>query len=97
MTGGVWDGLTTEPGLCRTCCHPLLNQTRRGSVFLRCGRAAWDATLPRYPRLPVTACSGYEPGEPAPPRTARPEGDPEPGPSDATGSRPLPRPPGDDP
>jgi hypothetical protein len=26
-----------------------------------CGRAKTDADFPKYPRLPVVACAGYEP------------------------------------
>lgn len=56
----AWGLLGGAPGLCASCTHALLNQTRRGTAYLRCGRAAWDATLPRYPRLPVAECAGYE-------------------------------------
>lgn len=57
----AWSWLGGDPGLCRTCQHAKLNQTRRGTVYLRCTRAAWDESLPRYPRLPVIQCAGYEP------------------------------------
>jgi propionyl-CoA synthetase len=57
----AWLKLGAEPGLCATCKHAKLNETRRGTVYLRCTRAAWDARLPRYPRLPVTQCVGFEP------------------------------------
>jgi len=33
----------------------------RGSTFYFCERSASDATFPKYPRLPVLHCSGYEP------------------------------------
>ena len=56
----AWQRLGAEPGLCRTCLHPKLNETRRGTVYLRCTRAAWDTSLPRYPRLPVVTCPGFE-------------------------------------
>jgi hypothetical protein len=56
----AWLRLGAEPGLCRTCLHPKLNETRRGTVYLRCARAAWDPRLPRYPRLPVAKCPGFE-------------------------------------
>ncbi|MGD0558553.1 MAG: hypothetical protein ABSA93_26695 [Streptosporangiaceae bacterium] len=56
----AWPQLGVEAGLCRTCQHAKLNQTRRGTVYLRCTRAEWDPALPRYPRLPVTGCPGYE-------------------------------------
>lgn len=56
----AWRELGAEPGLCEACQHPKLNQTRRGTVYLRCARAQWDSRLPRYPRLPVTQCPGFE-------------------------------------
>jgi hypothetical protein len=37
----VWLKLGAEPGLCRACRHAKLNQTRRGTAYLRCTRAAW--------------------------------------------------------
>ena len=52
--------LGAEPGLCLDCRHALLNQTRRGTAYLRCGRSAWDERLVRYPRLPVIECAGFE-------------------------------------
>jgi len=53
-------------GLCADCLHARIVRSDRGSVFLRCARAADDPRLPRYPRLPVHSCHAYEPGEPAP-------------------------------
>jgi hypothetical protein len=59
--------LGAAPGLCGNCVHAKLNETHRGTAYLRCTRAAWDARLSRYPRLPVTACPGFEaPGFEAP-------------------------------
>jgi hypothetical protein len=57
----AWARLGAEPGLCAACQHAKLNETRRGTVYLRCTRAAWDSRLPRYPRLPVTRCVGFDP------------------------------------
>ena len=56
----AWLKLGAEPGLCGACRHAKLNETRRGTAYLRCTRAAWDLALSRYPRLPVTQCGGYE-------------------------------------
>lgn len=50
---------SAPPGLCATCRHASVLASR-SSVFLRCGRADFDPTFPRYPRLPVLACRGYE-------------------------------------
>jgi len=72
----AWGKLGTTPGLCAGCVHAKLNETHRGTAYLRCTRAAWDARLPRYPRLPVAACPGFEapPLEPLPPEPLPPEG-----------------------
>ena len=56
----AWAKLGAEPGLCLTCRHAKLNETRRGTAYLRCGRSAWDDRLVRYPRLPVSECAGFE-------------------------------------
>jgi hypothetical protein len=52
-------------GLCSACRHGVLTRTRRGTEFVRCARAARDSRMRKHPRLPVTACPGYEPIEPA--------------------------------
>ena len=48
-------------GLCDDCRFRTEVTSARGSRFVLCGRAADDRTYPKYPRLPVTACSGHEP------------------------------------
>jgi propionyl-CoA synthetase len=57
----AWSKLGSAPGLCAECRHAKLNETRKGTAYLRCTRAAWDDRLPRYPRLPVRGCVGFEP------------------------------------
>lgn len=52
--------LGAEPGLCAACTHAKVNETRRGTAYLRCLRAAWDERLSRYPGLPVRSCPGFE-------------------------------------
>lgn len=52
--------LPVSPGLCGYCRHALVKETHRGTAYLRCGRAAWDDRLVRYPQLPVTDCAGFE-------------------------------------
>jgi propionyl-CoA synthetase len=59
--GTAWAKLGEAPGLCRDCRHAKVNQTRRGTAYLRCGRSAWDDRLVRYPRLPVLDCVGFDP------------------------------------
>jgi len=48
-------------GLCNACAHQQLVPNRRGSVFSLCRRSKTDPAYPRYPRLPVRACAGFEP------------------------------------
>jgi hypothetical protein len=69
---GAWPDLGAQPGLCRTCRHAKVNQTRRGTAYLRCTRAEWDPTLTRYPRLPVAECAGFE-KIPTPPDRTMPD------------------------
>jgi hypothetical protein len=47
-------------GLCDTCRHQRLVRTGRGSMFTMCLKSREDAAFPKYPRVPVTACTGYE-------------------------------------
>jgi hypothetical protein len=62
VTAEAPDGakLGGRPGLCLNCRYAKINETRRGTAYLRCLRSAWDARLVRYPRLPVTECVGFE-------------------------------------
>jgi hypothetical protein len=50
-------------GLCADCLHARRVESARGSRFFLCGRAASDPFFPKYPRLPVLACRGYEADE----------------------------------
>jgi hypothetical protein len=50
-----------DAGLCDSCLHQRIVRNTRGSAFSLCERSRTDAAYPRYPRLPVTACPGYEP------------------------------------
>jgi hypothetical protein len=47
-------------GLCDNCRHQRLVPNTRGSVFSLCERSRTDPAFPRYPRLPVVECSGFE-------------------------------------
>ena len=49
-----------EAGLCDSCRHQKVIGNTRGSTFSLCLRSRTDKRFPRYPRLPVTACPGYE-------------------------------------
>jgi GNAT superfamily N-acetyltransferase len=47
-------------GLCASCRHVQVIASARGSTFYLCERSRTDARYPRYPRLPVLTCAGYE-------------------------------------
>ena len=47
-------------GLCDTCRNVRLITSDRGSVFYLCKLAATDERFPKYPRLPVVECEGYQ-------------------------------------
>ena len=50
----------TRRGLCERCAWAQAVATARGSVFVRCGRSDFDTRFPRYPRLPVLECAGFQ-------------------------------------
>ena len=47
-------------GLCDSCRHQQVVRNTRGSVFSLCLRSRTDPAFPKYPRLPVRACPGFE-------------------------------------
>jgi hypothetical protein len=47
-------------GLCDRCRHQRLVGNTRGSTFSLCERSKTDSSFPRYPRVPVLECRGYE-------------------------------------
>jgi hypothetical protein len=47
-------------GLCSACAHQRLVGNTRGSRFSLCGLARTDARFPKYPRMPVLRCDGFE-------------------------------------
>jgi hypothetical protein len=47
-------------GLCDTCALQRKVPNTRGSTFSLCNRSREDPSYPRYPRLPVLDCAGYE-------------------------------------
>ena len=53
---------TASAGLCTSCLHAQAVPSARGSTFLLCELSRTDPRFPRYPRLPVVACAGYERG-----------------------------------
>jgi len=47
-------------GLCPTCVHSKEMRNDRSSVFLFCLLSKSDPRYPKYPRLPVLRCEGYQ-------------------------------------
>lgn len=71
---GAATGGESEPGvgLCDRCRHQQVVRTTRGSVFSLCRRSRDEPErYPRYPRVPVLRCPGFERGTP--------EAEPDPG------------------
>jgi len=61
MEPGGKDDLRGDAGLCADCVHARRVESARGSFFLLCELSATNPEFPRYPRLPVTQCSGFTP------------------------------------
>jgi hypothetical protein len=53
-----------DAGLCDSCRHQQLVRNTRGSTFSLCERSKTDDAYPKYPRLPVARCRGYQPSTP---------------------------------
>ena len=53
-----------QVGLCSHCVHMREIHSDRGSTFYMCQLSATDSRFPKYPRLPVLQCLGYQPSNP---------------------------------
>jgi hypothetical protein len=51
---------TERAGLCASCLHARVLRSDRGAVFYQCRLAENDSRYPRYPRLPMLACPGFQ-------------------------------------
>lgn len=49
-----------KAGLCDSCRHQKLIRNTRGSTFSMCERSKTEERYPKYPRLPVVECEGWE-------------------------------------
>jgi hypothetical protein len=58
-------------GLCDSCVHQRLVRSGRGSEFSLCRLSASDPRFPKYPRMPVLECEGFERREAEPSRPER--------------------------
>ncbi|MBI2081099.1 MAG: hypothetical protein HYY54_04415 [candidate division NC10 bacterium] len=61
-----------EAGRCGSCRYRRWVQSGKGSRFLFCRRSETDPRFPKYPRLPVLRCAGYEAGDDPADRSAPP-------------------------
>jgi hypothetical protein len=50
-----------QAGLCDACRHQQVVGTTRGTAYSLCLRSKTDPAYPKYPRLPVLRCPGFEP------------------------------------
>ncbi len=60
MSRSLPDPLSGRVGLCADCQFMRQIESDRGSIFYFCQRSATDPSFPKYPRLPVLQCAGYE-------------------------------------
>ena len=47
-------------GLCASCVHARRTGNAKGPGFILCGLSKSDPSFPKYPRLPVMKCPGFE-------------------------------------
>ena len=52
--------ISVKAGLCDSCRHQKLIRNTRGSTFSMCELSKADKGYPKYPRLPVKRCPGWE-------------------------------------
>ncbi|MCI0706079.1 MAG: hypothetical protein L0Y80_01160 [Ignavibacteriae bacterium] len=57
--------VTPNPGLCSHCANARVIENPRGSTFILCTLSESDPRFPKYPRLPVLSCDGFEESDPA--------------------------------
>jgi len=47
-------------GLCASCVHSSAIHNKEGNTFWLCKMSEKDVRYPKYPRLPVLNCAGFE-------------------------------------
>jgi putative YjhG/YagF family dehydratase len=50
-----------DPGLCAGCLYRREVRSDKGAVFTLCRRGLNDSRYPKYPRIPVLRCAGFDP------------------------------------
>lgn len=62
-----WERMApANAGLCDSCRHQRVVGNTRGSTFSLCERSKAEPEFPKYPRVPVLECRGFE-AAPTPP------------------------------
>ena len=56
--------MAVTAGLCTSCVHVKLIPSSHGSTFYQCQLSFTDSRFPKYPRLPMLACDGYQARDP---------------------------------
>ena len=51
---------TVDIGLCAECVHHSIVSNKHESEFHLCLKNKSDSSFPKYPRLPVLNCKGYQ-------------------------------------
>lgn len=58
---GAFERRPAIAGLCDSCAHQQVVRNTRGSVFSLCRRSRTEPDrFPRYPRVPVVECQGWD-------------------------------------
>jgi hypothetical protein len=57
---GTPEGSGTAIGLCGRCIYARRIESAKRSVFYLCELSTTNPQFPRYPRLPVLLCAGYQ-------------------------------------
>ena len=52
--------MSAEPGLCAACRHASRITSAKQSTFVLCGLSRTELSFPKYPRLPVLRCEGFQ-------------------------------------
>lgn len=61
MKPGAYDTSDSTIGLCARCSHAQpVPHPRQGEPYVQCALSKDDQKYPRYPRLPVMSCDGFE-------------------------------------
>ncbi len=61
MAGKTREKPASGIGLCANCEFMRRIESDRGSVFYQCQLSATNPKFPKYPRLPVLQCTGFQP------------------------------------